>query len=87
MTRNGQRLANVTTTRLEVRWSRCAWKPRIVRDPIARCRPPAGDATESMTLYRRSGGRASNGGETRKSTPVVDWVAVRYENPPSRITF
>ena len=87
MTRNGQRLRNVTTTRLEVRWSRSAWKPRIARDPIAQCRPLADNATEAMTLYRRSGGRVSSGGESRKSMPVVDWLAVRYENPPSRITF
>jgi hypothetical protein len=87
MTGNGQRPVNGVTARLEVRWSRSAWKPRIACDSIATSRLIPDHDSESMTLYRRSGGRGPAAAGLRKSMPVVDWVAVRYENPPSRITF
>jgi hypothetical protein len=74
-------------SRLEVRWSRCAWKPRILCDPIAQDGLVPEGASQVMTLYRRSGRRVSPRAGVSQAMPVVDWLAVRHDNPPSRITF
>jgi hypothetical protein len=86
MIRNRQRAGYVAASRLEVRWTRSYWRPRIAVDPGLGAEAEATDAVETVTIYRRSGrGDGSPGPEV--PLPVVDCVGVRYENPPARITF
>jgi hypothetical protein len=87
MTGNGHPGVGTGITRLEVQWTRCYWRPRIAWAAESRRRPLVGGDAGAMTLYRRSGNRAAPEAGSLESTTGVDWFAVRYENPPSRITF